>query len=266
MRDARQLVAISLLVWASGLVAATGQEISDQYDERNALAISQAAIGRDVGNHRFVNRSGMPVFLEELKGRPLVVSLIYTSCYHICPMLTQHLANVVDIARDTLGDDSFAVVTIGFDTAVDTPERMMQFSIEQTIEDEHWFFLSADRQVVDALTEELGFIYFASPKGFDHLTQTTVIDADGRVYRQVYGQRFDTPSLVEPLKELVYNSPRDLGLLDEWIDNVRLFCTIFDPKTGRYKFDYSIFVTIFAGVFCLGAIAIFIIHSWRDAR
>jgi protein SCO1/2 len=93
-----------------------------------------------------------------------------------------------------------------------------------------------------------------------------VIDADGRVYRQIYGQKFDTPSLVEPLKELVYNSPRDLGLVDAWIDNVRLFCTIYDPKTGRYKFDYSIFVTIFAGVLSLGAIAVFIIHASRNVR
>jgi protein SCO1/2 len=259
-------MAISLLLCISGQLPAATQENSDQYDERNALAISQAAIGRVVGNHQFLNRFGVPVEFDELKGRPLVVSLIYTSCYHVCPMLTQHLANVVDIARETLGDESFDVLTIGFDTAVDVPERMMQFAMEQTIRDEHWFFLSADRQVIDALTEELGFIYFSSPKGFDHLTQITVIDAHGRVYRQVYGQNFDTPSLVEPLKELVYNSPRDLGLVDEWIDNVRLFCTIFDPKTGRYKFDYSIFVTIFAGVFCLGAIAVFIIHSWRDAR
>ena len=266
MRYLRLLMAISLSLCVSGQLFAAAQENSVQYDERNALAISQAAIGRVVGNHRFLNRFGAAVEFDELKGRPLVVSLIYTSCYHVCPMLTQHLANVVDIARETLGDESFNVLTIGFDTVVDVPERMMQFAMEQTIKDEHWFFLSADRQVIDALTDELGFIYFASPKGFDHLTQTTVIDAQGRIYRQVYGQNFDTPSLVEPLKELVYNSPRDLGLVDEWIDNVRLFCTIFDPKTGRYKFDYSIFVTIFAGVFCLGAIAVFIIHSWRDAR
>ena len=262
----RQSIAISLLVYISGLLSVTAQENTDQYDRDNALEISQAAIGRSVGNHRFLKRSGMSVSLDELKGRPLVVSLIYTSCYHVCPMLTQHLAKVVGIAREALGDNSFSVLTIGFDTAVDIPERMAQFAIQHSIKDEYWLFLSADQEAIDGLTKDLGFIYFASPKGFDHLTQTTVIDADGAVYRQIYGQRFDSPALVEPLKELVYNSPRDLGLVDEWIDNVRLFCTIYDPKTGRYKFDYSIFVTIFVGLSCLGAIAAFIIHSWRNAR
>lgn len=262
----RRIIASCLLVCCGSLPAAVAQQNPDPYDAKSALALSQSAIGRDIRNHRFVDRSGMPVAFDQLKGKPLVVSMIYTSCYHICPMLTQHLSRVVDIARETLGEDRFDVLTIGFDTAVDTPGRMAQFAKEQSIDDPHWHFLSTDQQTIDALAEDLGFIYFASTKGFDHLTQTTVVGADGKVYRQVYGQRFDTPSLVEPLKELVYNSPRDIGIVDEWIENVRLFCTIFDPRTGRYKFDYSIFVTVFAGLICLGAIAWFIIYSWRDAR
>jgi protein SCO1/2 len=262
----RHTIATCFLVCSSSLPAAVAQGDPDPYDEKNALALSQSAIGREIRNHRFLDRSNTPVAFDDLTGKPLVVSMIYTSCYHICPMLTQHLAQVVDIARETLGENRFDVLTIGFDTAVDTPGRMAQFAKEQSIDDPSWHFLSTDQETVDALADDLGFIYFASAKGFDHLTQTTVVDASGKVYRQVYGQRFDTPSLVEPLKELVYNSPRDLGFVDEWIENVRLFCTIFDPKTGRYKFDYSIFVTIFAGVLCLGAIAWFIIYSWRDAR
>ena len=32
-------------------------------------------------------------------GKPLVLSLLYTSCYHICPMTTRHLSKVVEKAR-----------------------------------------------------------------------------------------------------------------------------------------------------------------------
>ena len=49
----------------------------------------------------------------------------------------------------------------------------------------------------------MGFLYYKSSNGFDHLIQATVIDADGVVYRQVYGQVFDTPLLVDPLIDLV---------------------------------------------------------------
>ena len=64
------------------------------------------------------------------------------------------------------------------------------------------------------LANNLGFLYFASAKGFDHLMQTTVVDANGKIYRQVYGMTFDTPLLVEPLKELVLGERPGESLFD----------------------------------------------------
>ena len=52
--------------------------------------------------------------------------------------------------------------------------------------------------------------------------------------------------------------------LDRWVDNVRLFCTIYDPSTGRYRFDYSIFVAIIIGTLCLAAIAVCLVRAWRE--
>ena len=181
-------------------------------------------------------------------------------------MLTQHLGDVVEIGREALGADSFNVVTVGFDTVVDTPERMAEFAASSGVDDTNWYFLSGDPRAIHALTRDLGFSYFALPKGFDHITQTTVIGGDGRIYRQVYGQRFDTTALVEPLKELVFDTPTDAGLVEHWFDRLQLFCTVYDPNSGRYRFDNSIFISIFAGLMSLGAIAFFIIYHWRDAR
>ena len=256
-----------MLLLAGAVLAQTPPE---PYDKDAAFESSQAALGRIVGDHVLTARSGEPLGLAELRGKPLVVSMIFTSCGHVCPMLTQHLGEVVGIAREALGKDSFNVVTIGFDTVVDTPERMAKFAADSGVDSNrdngHWYFLSGDPNTVYALTRDLGFSYFALPKGFDHITQTTVIDRDGRIYRQVYGQRFDTPLLVEPLKELVYNSPADAGFVDQWVDKLQLFCTVYDPDSGRYRFDGSIFVSIIVGLICLGAIAFFIFNQWRGAR
>jgi protein SCO1/2 len=48
-----------------------------------------------------------------------------------------------------------------------------------------------------------------------------------------------------------------------WINNIRLFCTIYDPHSGRYEFDYSIFIGLILGIIILGSIAIFIVREWR---
>ena len=62
-----------------------------------------------------------------------------------------------------------------------------------------WTFASADAATIERLARDAGFTYFASPKGFDHITQTTIIDAAGRVMLQVYGEDFAPPLVVEPL-------------------------------------------------------------------
>jgi len=130
----------------------------------------------------------------------------------------------------------------------------------------HWHFLAGDAQTIDALSENLGFLFFPSAKGFDHLAQTTVVDRNGTIYRQLYGVDLDTPTLVEPLKELVFDTPRSAGLIDHWVSTFKLFCTVYDPNSDRYRFDYSIFMTIAVGLLCLGAIATFVIREWRHAQ
>jgi len=238
-----------------------------EYDRGEALDISQGAIGRTLGEFRLRDTEGQAFELSQLRGKPVVVSMVYTSCHHVCPRITRNLANTVDVAREALGDGTFSVVTVGFDWKVDTPDRMKQFAAQHGGADQpDWHFLAADASTVDVLSDNLGFLYFASAKGFDHLAQTTVVDREGKIYRQVYGVDIDTQSLVEPLKELVFDTPRSAGFIEHWVSTFKLFCTVYDPNSDRYRFDYSIFMMILVGILSLGAIATFIVREWRRAR
>ena len=234
------------------------------FDYDSALAQSQAAIGRQLANHRFTTAKGNTLELDSLRGKPLVVSMIYTSCHHICPMTTQHLARVVDKARATLGDDSFEVALIGFDTTVDNPQAMRFFAARQGIGGSGFHLLSADAATIAALSQDLGFQFFASSSGFDHLIQASVIDADGKVYRQVYGQVFETPLLIDPLIELVLGRPApEQSLLDSLVARVKLFCTTYDPVRDGYYYDYSLFLGILIGAVIILATATFIARELR---
>lgn len=238
-----------------------------EYDRDSVLDVSQAAIGTTLGDYQLRDALGQPFRLGDLRGRPLVVSMIYTSCHHVCPMITRNLARNVGIAREALGDDAFSVVTIGFDWRVDTPDRMRQFASQQGVSgSDDWHFLATDASTVDALSDNLGFLFYPSAKGFDHLAQTTIVDENGVIYRQIYGVDIDTQALVEPLKQLVFNAPRSSGLIEHWVSTFKLFCTVYDPNNDRYRFDYSIFTTIVVGLLSLGAIATFIVREWRAAR
>jgi protein SCO1 len=257
-----------ILALAAGLAHAVDKHAHEAtaFDETRALKISQSAIDRVLSNHRFTDSMGRTLSLHEFRGRPLILSLIYTSCYHTCPRLTQTVARAIDVANETFGADQFHVATIGFDSAVDTPARMQLYARERGIVLANWRFLSVDEPTMKAFAQEIGFIYFSSPRGYDHLAQTTVIDADGKVYRQVYGEGFKPYQLVEPLKELIFGTQVRSLSVSNWVKGIRLFCTVYDANTERYRFDYSIFVGMLIGLLSLGAIAVFIIRNWRQGH
>jgi len=255
----------ALCFWSSNTPAVM-EHMASGLDRQAALKYSQAVIGKRLGHYSFTDPRGNTVDLASLRGKPLILSLIYTSCHHVCPMLTTHLKRVVDVARDALGKDSFNVASIGFDTAVDTPRRMQDFAHSRGIDMRNWYFLSTDEETIRRLAKDTGFIFEPSPKGFDHLAQITLVAADGSIHQQVYGAQFATPTLVEPLKELVFGTPRKAVEPSGWLNRVRLFCTLYDPATGRYRFDYSIFITIIIGTLSLGGVAIFLIRSWRESN
>jgi len=235
------------------------------YDE--ALAISQAAIGRSVSNVRFIRADGHSPSFSEFHGKPLVLSMVYTSCYQICPMTTRFLSEVVDKARAALGDDSFAVAIVGFDVQVDTPAAMRYFASKQGIEDKGWQLLSMTSSEVEQLASDIGFQYFPSSNGFDHLIQASVIDAEGRVYRQVYGQVFDTPLLVDPLIELVLGrSPPEQPMLTKLVNKLKLFCTTYDPVRDGYYYDYSLFVGMLIGGFIIVFTAVVVVRGLNNGR
>ena len=251
---------------AALLLALTAAAPAAAFDQAQAQAASRAAVGKVVADRVLRDSEGREVALADLRGRPLVVSLVYTSCYGSCSIITRRLAQAVEVARDALGEDRFGVVTVGFDAANDTPGRMAHYARQQRIGDAGWRVLSGDAATVNALAADLGFSFAPSPRGFDHVSQVTVLDADGRVYRQVYGDGFPTPALVEPLKELVFGTAARAATLDGWVNGLKLLCTVYDPSADRYRFDYSVFVGAFVGIVCLGAVAVFVVRAWSDGR
>ena len=236
-----------------------------RFTHDEALAYSQAVIGDSVDDVQLLRSDGSPVAIADYRGKPLLVSMIFTSCHHVCPSTTQYLGQVVAKARAALGDDSFQVVSVGFDTPTDNPESMAQFKRSTGVADMDWGFLSGDAAAIAKLSQQLGFIYYPSPRGFDHLVQSTIIDAEGVVYRQVYGMTFPTPTLIEPIKELVFGEPTEQSTLDYLSNRIRLFCTVYDPATDTYYIDISVFIGTFVGIMVSLLFGTVLIREWRKS-
>ena len=236
------------------------------WQSRSTSAMPGEQLGDDFWQRTFEQPNGDPLSLSALRNKPLLVNFVYTGCSQVCPITVRFLDKAITEARRALGRDSFAVATIGFNQPFDTPQAMHAFAAQHGIADPKWDFLSPAPGAVEALTREFGFTWYATPKGFDHVTQVTVLDAEGRIYRQIYGDSFDVPMLIEPLKQLITGTPAPAGDWRALVEKVRLFCTVYDRSSGRYRLDYSLFVGMAIGILILGAGVTSLLREWRSQR
>ena len=234
-------------------------------DEKAALEKSQAALGNVVSDYALLNREGKPVRLADYRGKPLLVNFIYTGCFQVCPTTTKNLQRAVEGLVNHVGADRFNIVSIGFNQPFDAPQTMKSFALQQGVHLPNWDFLSPAQALVPELTRVFGFSYVQTSAGFDHLNQITIVDAQGRIVRQVYGEVFTADMLAEPVKTLLGGTalPPQTVTLAEIIDRVRILCSVYDPTTGKYRVGYGVIMEI------AGAITFvlwLIIFYWREQR
>ena len=237
-------------------------------DEKTAFELSQSVIGKPVGDFVLLDRSGKPVELSRYRGKPLLVSFIYTACFQICPTTTRNLQKAVQNTVSVLGADRFNVISIGFNQPFDSPQALKDFSVQNGISLPNWEFLSPSPAILGDLTRNFGFSYVATPAGFDHMNQVTMVDAQGKIIRQVYGEKYTAEDLAEPLKVMIAGSaiPPQVGTLQEIMARVRIICSVYDPVSGRYRTNYSLYFQ-FAGFLSFMAFMIYLsINFWKNRR
>ena len=74
------------------------------------------------------------------------------------------------------------------------------------------------------------------------------------------------PMIVDPLKKLALGVTTPERPLAGFLNKVRLLCTSYDPKSGRYRFDYSLPLEIAIGLSCTIGVALFVLRAWRQGQ
>lgn len=267
-RCVEQALLLAALLGALTAGSAAFADETSKLDEAQALRISQAAIGRQVVDAPLLDTAERPVRLSQFRGKPLLVSFIYTGCFQICPTQTRALHEAVKGLDKVFGPHQFNVVSIGFNQPFDSPTALRAFAAQQRIVYPNWAFLSPPGAAVDVLTQNFGFSYQATPAGFDHLLGVTIVDASGRIHSQVYGDRLSAAALGEPLRQLLSATPAAPGrAIETLIERVRILCTVYDPETGAYRYDYKLILEVVGGLgFFVTVLAHLLLDRWRHRR
>ena len=237
-------------------------------DENAAFERSQAVVGKPMQNFALLDRDGKPVELSRYKGKPLLVNFVYTACFQVCPTTTRNLQKAVAETVNVMGADRFNIVTIGFNQPFDSPQAMKDFAKRYGLDLPNWEFLSPAQAIVNDVTQGFGFSFVATAAGFDHLNQITLVDAEGVIVRQVYGEKFTPKDLAEPLKLLITGSaiPPERNTVKELMERVRILCSVYDPVAGRYRTNYSVYFMIAGFITFMCFLVYMSINVWRNRR
>jgi protein SCO1 len=131
---------------------------------------------------------GKLVRMSDMRGKPVVVTFLYTTCRDTCPLTTDQIRE----ALDDLGHD-VPVIAVSVDPDNDTPARARQFSFEHHMTGRMRWVLG-DRGRLQRLWRAYGI----QPQGDDqeHTASTVLLDGRG-VQRVGYStQTFLTPDVL----------------------------------------------------------------------
>ena len=93
-------------------------------------------------------------YSDVLKGRTVVINVIFTNCISACPMVTQLLSVTREELVPSVRDDVW-FVSISVDPERDTPQALKAFAKRQDVDESRWLFLTGSKQNIDAILKKL---------------------------------------------------------------------------------------------------------------
>ena len=128
--------------------------------------------GARLPEFELTSQDGRRVTAAGLRGRPLVVTFLYSTCEDTCPAQVQSIRG----ALDDLGRD-VPVIGVSVDPANDTPARARAFLLEQSMTGRMDFLLGTHAQLAPVWK---AFGIAPQRRGRDHSAYTVLVDAEGR--------------------------------------------------------------------------------------
>jgi protein SCO1 len=119
------------------------------------------------------DQDGRTVRVADERGRPVIVTFMYSTCENECPTMAAQIRG----ALDDLGHD-VPVLAVSVDPANDTPTRARRFLEKQRLNGRASFLLG-DTAQLQRVWRAFG-VQPQEPNGREHSASVVVLDRDGR--------------------------------------------------------------------------------------
>ncbi|MCU0791472.1 MAG: SCO family protein [Opitutaceae bacterium] len=134
----------------------------------------------------FTTDAGAAFTLADLRGRPVLLAMFFSSCAYACPATVVDLVRIKEKLPPALRDEVL-VVMVSFDVERDTPAALRAFRETRGLPAD-WVLLRGENDSVREIAALLGVKYKREADGqFAHSNLVTVLSADGEIVHQRAG-------------------------------------------------------------------------------
>lgn len=150
----------------------------------NASAAQTAPLPRDSVYQlplRLTDQAGRSADWRTRRGKPQLVSMFYTSCHYICPLIVDS-GKAVEKSLTPAQQQRLGILLVSLDPARDTPAALQSIVDKRRLDTARWTLASPPLGEVRAVAGVLGIRYRPLADGeFNHTSALVLLDADGRI-------------------------------------------------------------------------------------
>jgi protein SCO1/2 len=131
-----------------------------------------------------IDQHGKTISLASLKGKPVLIDFIYTSCASTCPVLTAKIAAVARELGPALGAN-VTIVSITLDPEHDGPAQLAAYAKSQSADNNGWLFLTGKPSAIDQVLAAFKLRRMRESDGsIMHSVSAFLLGPDGHQIRQ----------------------------------------------------------------------------------
>ena len=128
-----------------------------------------------------VDQDGVGFKFADGHGKPRVVSMFYTSCRYVCPLIIDTLLKT-ERALPEAERGKLEVLLVSIDPDKDTPEALKRVADKRHLDTPRWRLARTDKAHVRRLAAVLGIQYKQlEDREFSHSSALVLLDAQGRI-------------------------------------------------------------------------------------
>lgn len=150
-----------------------------------------------------VDQHDHQISLSSLKGKPILVDFIYTSCPGPCLTLTQKMARIARKLAPQLGS-SFTMVSITIDPEHDGSAQLAAYMKGQGIDPKGWLFLTGSPTNIERALASFQLRRQRDADGsVEHVEGIFMLGPDGREMREYDGEVVKADTIVAELQKIL---------------------------------------------------------------